>query len=72
MLTDNFEPASEILAGIQPVEKLSNGITTSVEGGKTWKGKTFAQLQDENPAALEALEKENPDAFNELFKESYK
>jgi ATP-dependent protease ClpP protease subunit len=72
MLNDNFEPASKALESIAPVEKLSSQIVTSPEGGKTYKGKTFAQLQDENPEALAELEKSDPEAFAELFNETYR
>jgi len=72
MLDANFETASKALDSIAPVEKLSSQIVTSAEGKKTYKGKTFAQLQDENPELLAELEASDPEAFAELFNESYK
>ena len=67
MLTDNFETASKALESIAPIAKLSSQIVTSQEGKKTYKGKTFAQMQDEDPDALAELEKNDPEAFAELF-----
>jgi ATP-dependent protease ClpP protease subunit len=72
MLEANFETAGKALESIAPVEKLSSQIVISGEGKKTYKGKTFAQLQDEDPDALADLEKNDPGAFNELFNETYK
>lgn len=72
MLEANFETTSKVLEGIAPVEKLSGQIVTSSEGKKTYKGKTFAQLQEENPELLAELETSDPEAFVELFNESYK
>ncbi|GHT16981.1 hypothetical protein FACS189429_0120 [Bacteroidia bacterium] len=72
MLNANFETASKALEGITPIEKLSSQLVTSQEGAKTYKGKTFAQLQDENPEVLAELERENPDVFAELFNQSFK
>jgi ATP-dependent protease ClpP protease subunit len=72
MLEANFETASKALESIAPVKKLSSQIVTPVEGKKTYRGKTFAQLQDEDPDALADLEKNDPEAFAELFNEAYK
>ena len=72
MLEANFETASKALESISPVEKLSSQIVTSTEGKKTYKGKTFAQLQDESPELLAELEANDPEAFAELFNETYK
>ena len=72
MLNASFDAAQKAIESVVPVEKLTAAITVSPEGKKTWKGKTFVQLQDENPAMLADLEEENPEAFAELFKESYK
>lgn len=72
MLNSNFDMANKILEGIVPVEKLSSQIVTSQEGRKTYRGKTFAQLQDEDPDLLAELEADNPEAFAELFNETYK
>lgn len=72
MLNDNFDTARKVLESISPVEKLSDQLVVSKEGNKTYRGKTFVQLQDENPELLAQLEKENPDVFNELFNETFK
>ncbi len=72
MLNADFETAGKVLESIAPVEKLSSQIVTSAEGKKTHKGKTFAQLQDESPELLAELETSDPEAFAELFNETYK
>jgi len=72
MLEGNFESASKALEGIASIEKLSSQLVTSQEGKKMYKGKTFAQLQDEDPEALAELEANDPDAYQELFNETYK
>ena len=72
MLKANFDVASKALESIAPIEKLSSQLVTSQEGKKTYKGKTFAQLQDENPEVLAELEKNDPEAFAELFNETFK
>jgi ATP-dependent protease ClpP protease subunit len=71
MLEANFESANKMLESIAPIEKLSSQIAVSAEGKKTYRGKTFAQLQDENPELLAGLEKSDPEAFAELFNETY-
>jgi ATP-dependent protease ClpP protease subunit len=72
MLEANFDIASKALESIRPVEKLSSQIVTGSTGEKTYKGKTFAQLQDENPDALAELEANDPEAFAELFNQQFK
>ena len=67
-LEADFEGTKALLEGLQPVVKLSNGIKTDLEGnGGTYQGKTYEQLQDENPELLSELEDNNPDAYNALF-----
>ena len=65
----DFEGTKALLSGLQAVVKpLSSGIKTSVDGkGATYEGKTFEQLQDENPEALAELEDNNPEAYTALF-----
>jgi hypothetical protein len=72
MLNDSFDSASKALESISPLEKPSAGLATSKEGKKTYKGKTFAQLQDESPELLAELEKADPEAFAEMFNENFK
>ena len=62
--------AEAALSAIQPVEKLSDQIETSgVSTGKTYQGKTFEQLQQEDPAILAQLHKDNPTAYDQLFQD---
>jgi ATP-dependent protease ClpP protease subunit len=65
----DFEGTKALLNGLQPIAKpLSGEIKTPTDGtGATYEGKTFEQLQDENPEALADLEENNPDAYNSLF-----
>jgi ATP-dependent protease ClpP protease subunit len=72
MLNDSFESAGKALESIAPLEKPSAQTVASKEGKKTYRGKTFAELQDENPDALRELETNDPEAFAELFNETYK
>jgi len=65
----DFEGTKALLSGLTAVVKpLSSGIKTSVDGkGATYEGKTFEQIQDENPDLLAELEENNPEAFEGLF-----
>ena len=65
----DFEGTKALLGGLQPVVKpLSAEIKPSVDGkGATYQGKTFEQLQDEDPDMLAELEDKNPEAYNALF-----
>lgn len=65
----DYDGTKALLDDIQPVEKpLSADIKTSADGkGKTYQGKNFEQLQDEDPDLLAELEDKNPEAFNALF-----
>lgn len=65
----DFEGTKALLSGLQPVVKsLSKDIKPTNEGkGSTYEGKTFEQLQDENPEALAELEENNEEAYNALF-----
>lgn len=71
MLEANFEVASKAIEAIKPVEKLSDKVVSSEGGKATYNGKTFAELQETDPDALERLERENPEAFKELFNAKY-
>jgi len=68
MLTANFAGTKAVLDSIQPVVALSTEIKASVDGkGATYQGKTFEQMQDENPIMLAELEDEKPEAYAALF-----
>lgn len=71
MLTADFESANATLQAIAPVKKVevqpSAGGTASAKGKVTYQGKTFEELQDEDPGALADLETNDVDAFNALF-----
>ncbi|WP_165025625.1 Clp protease ClpP [Dysgonomonas sp. ZJ279] len=72
MLNADFDTANASLTGLSPVKKV-NVTTSSAESGKsTYEGKTFAELQDEDPDALAELEKNDPEAFIALYNASLK
>ena len=66
MLEANFENGCELIDSLQPVVRMSASIVTTTSTG-TYEGKTFEQLQDEDPEALSKLEDENPEAYAALF-----
>lgn len=68
MLEANYDITIKVLEASQAVTPLSAEIVQSQDGkGATYNGKTFEQLQDENPAALDALMTEKPAAYDALF-----
>jgi ATP-dependent protease ClpP protease subunit len=67
MFDKDFEGTKALLDGIQPVKKLSDGLQSSASGSETYQGKTFEQLQDENPELLAQLQDENPETYDALF-----
>lgn len=67
-LTDDYEGGCRMLDGIAPAARLSDSLKAETNGGKTTvQGKTFEQLQEEDPEMLATLEKEQPKAFAALF-----
>lgn len=69
MFEKDFEGTKALLDSLQAVVKpLSAEIKTSADGsGSTYQGKTFEQLQDENPDLLAELQDTNEEAYNALF-----
>lgn len=65
-LNANLDSTKPLLAGLQPVVKLSTGLTAEDATAGTYQGKTFEQLQDESPEVLAELEDTNPEAFKAL------
>lgn len=65
----DFEGTKALLGGLQAVVKpLSADIKVSADGkGATYNGKTFEQLQDDDPEMLAELEDKNSEAYNALF-----
>lgn len=66
----DFEGTKALLKGLKAVTKpLSSGIKTSTGSvtGTTYEGKTFEQLQDEDPELLAELEENNTEVFSALF-----
>jgi len=68
MLEANYETTIKVLDSIQGVSALSAEIVVQADGkGATYNGKTYEQLQDENPELLAKLAENKPDTFNALF-----
>ena len=72
MLNANFEKGVKALEAIQPVQKLSAGLTSgkttvAATGTVTHEGKTFEELRDENPEALAALMDDDSEAYDALY-----
>lgn len=66
----DFEGTKALMDGLSAISKpLSGEIKTPANGnaGATYEGKTFEQLQDDDPELLAELETDNPEAFNALF-----
>jgi ATP-dependent protease ClpP protease subunit len=77
MLNADFETASASLEELQVVKKLdvkppSNGGASASAGKVTHQGKTFEELQDENPDALAELQNTDPTAYDALFNDYVK
>jgi ATP-dependent protease ClpP protease subunit len=71
MLNNDFETGCKALDGLAPVKKLTV-ITGGSAVNTTYKGKTFEELQNEDPGLLAELEKNEPEVFEELFNASLK
>lgn len=67
MMELNEEAATTALANMQAVEKLTVITNRGGNPGATHGGKTFEQLQEEDPEMLATLEQEDPAAFEALF-----
>lgn len=69
LLDKDFDGTKAVLDSLTAVVKpLSAEIKPSADGkGATYQGKTFEQLQDEDPEMLAELEDTNPEAFASLF-----
>lgn len=67
-LTEDYDGGCRMLDGIAPAARLGAGLKAEATGGKTTvQGKSFEQLQEEDPEALAALQKEQPEVFASLF-----
>lgn len=71
MLAADFETAHGSLMALSPVKKIE--VNRSPSGTEAaYQGKSFKQLQEENPELLADLEKNDPESFEALFKASFK
>lgn len=67
----NYE-AAKIALESRPKELRLSDVTKSVQNNKiSHEGKTFRELEKENPKALQTLKEDNFEAFCELYKASY-
>lgn len=74
-LESNFETNKELLASLTSVPKIpikQPSGALSHAGSATYMGKTFEQLQDENPEALQALMTEDTEAYDSLYEDYLK
>lgn len=74
-LTENYDKNSKLLASLSPVSKIptsNGGKPTGASGKVTHQGKTFEELQDEDPDALAALHENDPEAYDALFNDYVK
>lgn len=62
----DFEGTKALLDDIEPVVSLSKNLKNGAAAG-TYQGKTFEQLQDEDPDLLAELQDEQPDTYEALF-----
>ncbi len=70
MLNANLEKGLKALEAIAPVTSLSKGLTQNRDtttGKVTHNGKTFEELQEEDPDALGALMENNAEAYDALY-----
>lgn len=69
-LTKDYDTNKPLLDSLQPVEKIPHNPGTGAHGpaGKsTHMGKTFEQLQEENPEALAELMEKDPAAYDAIY-----
>lgn len=67
-LTADFEGVSVMLDSIAPVRSLGSQIRVEMASGRAVvNGKTFEQLQEEEPEVLAELQEKEPDVFEWLF-----
>lgn len=67
LLDQDYENTEKLLNSLQPVQKLSSKIENTPNKGVTYQGKTFEELQDEDPDMLAELEDNDPETFKGLF-----
>ena len=68
MLEANYETTIKVLEAVQVVSALSSEIVVSAENGtKTYNGKSYEQLEAENPALLADLAENKSEVFAALF-----
>lgn len=63
----DFEGTAALLDNMKPVVALSNGLMANGVVDTTYQGKTFEQLQDENPKLLAKLMNEDKDTYDALY-----
>lgn len=67
-LTADFEGVSTMLDSIAPAQSLGSQVRVEMSAGRAVvDGKTFEQLQEEDPEALAELQEKDPEAFDRLF-----
>ncbi|MDU1892750.1 MAG: ATP-dependent Clp protease proteolytic subunit [Dysgonomonas sp.] len=72
LLQANYDIAISSLKSLAPVSKIPVTPSPSGNSKTTYKGKTFKELQEEDPDALAELEKNDPETFMSMFEASLK
>lgn len=74
MLNANLEKGLKALEAIAPVTALTKGMTQerTASGKVTHNGKTFEELQNDDPDALGALMENDPEAYDTLYNDYLK
>nr|DAR79108.1 MAG TPA: Putative ATP dependent Clp protease [Caudoviricetes sp.] len=67
-LVADFDGVSTMLDSIAPAQSLGSQVRVEMSAGRAVvNGKTFEQLQEEDPEVLAELQEKDPDAFDQLF-----
>lgn len=67
-LAADFDGVSTMLDSIAPARSLGSQVRVEMSVGRAVvNGKTFEQLQEEDPEVLAKLQEKDPDAFDQLF-----
>lgn len=66
-LTENYDRGSKLLKALVPVDALSKTLKAPQGKSPIAAGKTFEQLQDDDPETLKALFDNDPETYNALF-----
>lgn len=72
LFDSNFDATAKALEAIKPIKKLSDQLNhkaPETATKATYNGKTFEQLEDEDPELLHNLMENDPEAYNDLYQD---